>query len=495
MTSNIRDDMDLDDQEQLFFRHMGPLSGVRRDPNRAESSNPPQNSGAAKRPRVEGPERSKGRGGKGKGKGKAKGKGGPPPGPSLAQGIYPSARMWAYSNGSNEGSEMPAPWSADRQGHQEWLEERMDRLTQMVLRQEQTLSALRQDLMLYLFVRSGEQGMIPILCQAADKWRQLKEETPEKLGYSLKLAMFKQLMITLQERLTETSKNPQAMDHAKSLNWVDREGCWRILKWNGTKQNLEIDTTVQPTSTENLLSQIVQVRKAINETSLIRFKSIRRLTEGVQTEWVTFQIFVSLRPEGSPIWSSLTSWIGQAAFHAIEARPATIRCIGGQPLGMNTGAIPSLRMLLKVSLHNDTNLCYLNSTALAATWALLQAQLHGHPTTHLASALRLLCNREGQAHNLSVKLFNHLPWQMLLQGWANVHQQHGAPELVMHLLPRLHTSSFEGRWEARVSTERALRITDTGRLHAPIIMFPHPGDTLYLQRVIDQWHLQACMPW
>ncbi|CAE7508658.1 unnamed protein product [Symbiodinium necroappetens] len=207
--------------------------------------------------------------------------------------------MWAYSNGSNEGSAMPTPWTTDRRGHQEWLEERVDRLTQMVLHQEQTLSALRQ---------------------AAEKWRAIKEETPEKLGYSLKLAMFKQLMITLQERITETAKNQQAMDHAKSLNWVDPEGCWRILKWNGAKQNLEIDTTVQSTSTENLLSQIVQVRKAINETSLIRFKSIRRLTEGVQTEWVTFQIFVSLRPEGSPIWSSLTSWIGQAAFHTIGCR-------------------------------------------------------------------------------------------------------------------------------------------------------------------------------
>ncbi|CAE7376727.1 unnamed protein product, partial [Symbiodinium necroappetens] len=275
MTSNIRDDMGLDDQEQLFFRHMGPLSGVRQDPNRAESSNPPQNSGAAKRPI--------------------------PGSGHLSLGPNVGIQQWLQRGLRNAGTVVC-------------------RQTEMVLRQEQTLSALRQDLMLYLFVRSGEQGMIPILCQAADKWRQLKEETPEKLGYSLKLAMFKQLMITLQERLTETSKNPQAMDHAKSLNWVDTEGCWRILKWNGTKQNLEIDTTVQSTSTENLLSQIVQVRKAINETSLIRFKSIRRLTEGVQTEWVTFQIFVSLRPEGSPIWSSLTSWIGQAAFHVIGCR-------------------------------------------------------------------------------------------------------------------------------------------------------------------------------
>ena len=63
--------------------------------------------------------------------------------------------------------------------------------------------------MLYLFVRSGEQGMVSILCQAADKWRSLKEESPEKQGYSLKLAMFKQLLISVHERLTETAKNPR----------------------------------------------------------------------------------------------------------------------------------------------------------------------------------------------------------------------------------------------------------------------------------------------
>ena len=175
------------------------------------------------------------------------------------------------------------------------------------------------------------------------------------------------------------------------------------------------------------------------------------------------------------------------------ARPATIRCSSSQPLGVNTGSIPSLRALLQISLHNDTNLCYLNSTALAATWTLLQAQLHGHPTTRIVPALRLLCSREKPTHNLPVKLLQHLPWRMLLQGWQNVHRQHDAPELVMHLLPRLHISGLEGRWEARVQTEHELQITDTGRLHAPLIMFPHPGDILYLQRVIDQWHLQAAV--
>ena len=144
MTPHPRDDMDLDDQEQLFFQHLGPLSGVRRDPSQADSSNPLQNSGAAKRPRVEGPERNKGKGGKGKGK--AKGKGGPPPpGPTPTQALYPAARnvgiqQWLQREpGTVDAVDQPNPKDTKSGWKREWTVSQ-----RMVLRQEQTLSALRQ---------------------------------------------------------------------------------------------------------------------------------------------------------------------------------------------------------------------------------------------------------------------------------------------------------------------------------------------------------------
>ena len=193
--------------------------------------------------------------------------------------------------------------------------------------------------------------------------------------------------------------------------------------------------------------------------------------------------------------SDLVDWTGSLPhdWMQIEARSATVRCTGGQSLGMNTGAITRLRKLLQVSLHNDTNLCYLNSTAIAATWTILQAQLHDQGDLHLAPALRLLCNRDESALHRPIKLLSQLPWSVLLQGWRDIHRQHDAPELVTHLLPRLRVNSPDARWEARVNTERGLRIQDTGSMHSPLLMFPHPGDALYLQRVIDQWHLQAAV--
>ena len=191
------------------------------------------------------------------------------------------------------------------------MENRVHRLTQLALRQEQLLANVRQDMMLYLFVRSGDTGLIPVLCQSADRWRQLKEESPGQISMSLKLAMFKQLLISLQERLTETAKDAKAMDHAKSLGWLDQDQQWRVLRWNSTQQHLEV---------EEGFSQIVQVRKGVTEDSLLRFKSIRRLSPDVKADWIQFQLAISLRAEASSLWATLKSWIGQASWHTLGCR-------------------------------------------------------------------------------------------------------------------------------------------------------------------------------
>ena len=148
----------------------------------------------------------------------------------------------------------------------------------------------------------------------------MKNETLEKLTYSLKLMMFKQLLISLHQRLTETAKDDAAMERAKALNWVDEQKNWRHLHWNPVQQRLEIDNGLRPISTEDLLAQLVQMRKAVTEDTLLRFKSVKRLTTEVTAEWIQFQIIISLRQEGGPLWSTLNQWIGQASWHTLGCR-------------------------------------------------------------------------------------------------------------------------------------------------------------------------------
>ncbi|CAE7215921.1 unnamed protein product [Symbiodinium sp. CCMP2592] len=261
------DPMELDEQEKQFWAHAGP---VKRDRNK----------------------------GKGKGtKGKGKGKQGLPSPSSANQDLQPL------------GNHDP-----------DWMEYRMNRLSQLVLRQEQIISAIRQDLVLYLFVRSGPEGMVPVLCEAAEKWRKMKEEEPEKITYSLKLMLFKQLLITLHQRLTNMIADEDALAKAKNLNWIDDQKHWKHLTWNPTKQCLEVDNSVRPIPAEDLLAQLVQMRKAVTEETLVRFKSMRKLTTEVTSDWIQFQICMSLRPEGGAMWSTLNQWIGQASWHTLGCR-------------------------------------------------------------------------------------------------------------------------------------------------------------------------------
>ncbi|CAE7504009.1 unnamed protein product [Symbiodinium sp. KB8] len=314
--ANFAEEMDMDDQEQLFFGHLGP---VKREPRATENGTIPPTLGPAKRQRLEPQDRSKGKGGKGKNKGK--GKGNPLPGQSLHHGGYPMSQARGYSTGSGE--ELPAPWAGDRaapnlgdnsswmgdrtsqrlgRDHREsadWMEHRVTRLTQLVLRQEQTLANLRQDMMLYLLGQGDDPGNV---------------------SGSGQEAMFKQLLISLFERLTATQQDAQAMDHAKSLGWLDNDQSWRVLRWNPAEQSLEVDNSYQPVPTKDLLDQITNVRKAINEDNLLRFKSLRRLSPDVTAEWIQFQVAISLRAEAAPLWATLKSWIGQSSWHTLGCR-------------------------------------------------------------------------------------------------------------------------------------------------------------------------------
>ena len=317
MAGTVSDPMDLDAQERLFWMQAGPL---KREPEEGRSSAPNERE-MTKRQRLDTQNKGKGKGKSNKGKSQGFPKTGPP---SLTAAASNGAWRGDYTGGFGE--QMNGPWHPTPASHpateydSEWMTHRVNTLAQLVLRQEQTLASLRQDLVIYLFVRSGKEGMVPVLCEAADKWRAMKEAEPDKLTYSLKLAMFKQLLISLHQRLSETIKDKAAMDRAASLNWVDERQHWRRLHWSPAQQRLEVDQSLRPIPTEDLLTQLVQVRKAVTEETLLRFKSVRKLSKEVTADWIQFQICVSLRPEGGAIWSTLNQWIGQASWHTLGCR-------------------------------------------------------------------------------------------------------------------------------------------------------------------------------
>ncbi|CAE7203240.1 unnamed protein product [Symbiodinium sp. CCMP2592] len=437
------DPMELDEQERQFWAQAGPVKREQ-EPRRdvLHQTEHSKRQGLAPQDRNKG----KGKGTKGKGKGKQG-----LPSPSSANPIT------GYTNGF--GSHPPNPWTQTQDlqplGNQDpdWMEYRMNRLSQLVLRQEQIISAIRQDLVLYLCVRSGPEGMVPVLCEAAEKWRKMKEEEPEKITYSLKLMLFKQLLITLHQRLTNMIADEDALAKAKNLNWIDDQKHWKHLTWNPTKQCLEVDNSVRPIPAEDLLAQLVQMRKAVTEETLVRFKSMRKLTTEVTSDWIQFQICMSLRPEGGAMWSTLNQWIGQASWHTLGCRLRRDR--------------PNYDTLVQ------------------------EARLHDAYVSPPPQALTMLCPPNTATPNCPIQVLHSVPWLMLLQAWPSVHRQHDAAELLQYLLPRFSHSGFNGGWEARNFVPGGIATLDKGPTQAPIPIVLPAGPSLELQAAIDGWSAQV----
>ena len=109
---------------------------------------------------------------------------------------------------------------------------RMNTLMQLVLRQEQTIATLRQDMVVYLFVRSGPEGKIPVFCEAADKWRTMKEDTGQAHLF-VEAHHVQAVANFIAQRLTETYKDAEAMERAATLNW------WTNTRAGGTSSGTQ----------------------------------------------------------------------------------------------------------------------------------------------------------------------------------------------------------------------------------------------------------------
>ena len=262
---------------------------------------------------------------------------------------------------------------------------RMNTLMQLVLRQEQTVASLRQDMVVYLFVRSGPEGMIPVFCEAADKWRTMKEETPDKLTYSLKLTMFKQLLTSLHQRLTETYKDAEAMERGGHIELGGRTQELAAPPVEpstaevGGGQQLEASADGGPTGAIGAGTQgrdggraaTIQVGEAVDEGCHGRVGSVPNLHIIASGGRATLEHAESVDRPGVVAYTGMQT----------STRSPHLRQPDAASVEPDVSMLPSLKAVLKLVLHNPSNLCYLHSTIYAIHWTMLQVRLHNARTS------------------------------------------------------------------------------------------------------------------
>ena len=104
-------------------------------------------------------------------------------------------------------------------------------LARLALQQETALKILRQDYSWVLFVQPGNQGPLPLLFAAAQKWKKAQEEgtTTTALRTSLLGCLIQMLHTGLKDIGGETTTPFQKK--AEEMKWL-KEGQWCYQKWS-----------------------------------------------------------------------------------------------------------------------------------------------------------------------------------------------------------------------------------------------------------------------
>ena len=130
-------------------------------------------------------------------------------------------------------------WSTPWPSQSAELPDLVHRLSQIVVKHEYAINNLKQDSTVYLFIKPGAQGLLPILFNTSEKWNRVQREHPEQTEESLRIVLLKAFLLELGQRLRNYKESEEAQAAAKELGWLTEDGRWKAVAWNPTVGALE----------------------------------------------------------------------------------------------------------------------------------------------------------------------------------------------------------------------------------------------------------------
>ena len=195
-------------------------------------------------------------------------------------------------------------------------------LARLALQQETALKIIRQDYSWVLFVQPGNQGPLPLLYAAAQKWKKAQEEnatTTTTTTTTLRTALFGCLIQMLHTGLKHIGSEGSApfQKKAEEMKWL-KDGLWSYQKWSPALGSLVADEARTPLPRAKLMEALMGVLPLLTQPHMIhRFHATRPLT-GNMTGITTFQLDISNRTSGhQQVWECLEAMTGLTALQAI----------------------------------------------------------------------------------------------------------------------------------------------------------------------------------
>ena len=333
-------------------------------------------------------------------------------------------------------------------------------LARLALQQETALKILRQDYSWVLFIQPGNQGPLPLLFSAAQKWKKSQEEGATTAA--LRTVLFGCLLQMLHKGLKDIGEE------------------------TSTQTSTQFET--KPLPHAKLVEALQPVLPLVMQPYMThRFHATRPLA-GTMTGITTFQLHQGT-PDGLGVHGSSTRPLSPTD-HRPTAPPRHSQAIAGcHPCPSSTSRILMIRLL------NSSNTCYINASVRAWLYAVSHLQVTDvHKYGTQAQAWWDIYYARRPLHVHATK-----SWRMALRDWVNLHMQHYACEFLEHILGVGKPQVLQGRWESRiVNLAEGPEIREQHFMNKAITLhIPDAPEPIDIQSLIDHWHqggtyLQAC---
>ena len=353
---------------------------------------------------------------------------------------------------------------------------------------------------LYLFVKTGQGSIVTLLHQTAEKWRRGEGRLP---SYTDVLA---------------EDRHVQATDDRAP--WPPN-GCSQGSGGDGKGEEAQLGGRTRPLASSEVESTETRTTSGRGQTNGADRRPVeadRRATKGDQRGGLApvqeLQEDDRSANHGMDAVSPgdlIAPTRGPGVEHIAElggtrgVAPAGLPTAAGEatvqrPCGPSTAGLLdpsrelSLNAVLKLSLYNRSNLCYLNTSVLATTWAVLQLQRHGTTDLALHSCFHALAS--GSTRPAATQVAQLLQWRLLLGQWPQLGRQHDICEFLNYLVPRCLRwahGALIPKWEARRHRNGHLCVLDSGTTHLPLPIPLCSGEVCHLQWCVDAWHQQGLL--
>ena len=191
---------------------------------------------------------------------------------------------WKDSGSSGDGAELQE------------IQKLLTMMQKLALRHEDSINLLKLE---YSFVAHMKlnvpASVVHMLYVAADGWRKVKAQEPQKLDRPMRTSLFVCFWAELKTRIQALEGSPGDVDKLAELGWLVKGPplTWHFLKWDAAAQRSIIDTNKPPLTNAEILEHINTIlANAVTTNSLARFHPTRPLGDTMQGESIVFLIQV-----------------------------------------------------------------------------------------------------------------------------------------------------------------------------------------------------------